>query len=118
MMLLRLLRQGALDASRGDVAIFNNTSAEHPATYEFVRRLANECEEKHGIPFFWIEFRTYEGAGQGLWRRYATFRLVNKEPYDKKKNPNGHRRGGEVFEEMISFHSYLRAGRPAAAPRR
>nr|MBF2755493.1 hypothetical protein [Gammaproteobacteria bacterium AqS3] len=107
MLLLRLLRKGLLNPRRGDVAVFNNTSAEHPATYEFVRQLADECEGKHGVPFFWIEFRTYEGASQGLWRRYATFRLVNKELYDKNSNPDGYRRGGEVFEEMISFHNYL-----------
>ncbi|MBF2755159.1 MAG: hypothetical protein ISN29_07875, partial [Gammaproteobacteria bacterium AqS3] len=107
MLLLRLLRKGLLDASRGDVAVFNNTSAEHPATYEFVRQLADECEKKHGIPFFWVEFCTYEGASQGLWRRYGGFRLVNKERYDRKKNPGGYRYGGEVFEEMISFHGYL-----------
>ena len=107
MLLLRLLRKGLLDAGRGDAAIFNNTSAEHPATYEFVRQLAHECETIHGIPFFWIEFRTYEGASQGYWRRRSTFRLVNKEQYDKRKNPNGYRCRGEVFEEMISFHNYL-----------
>ena len=107
MLLLNLLRARALDASRGDVAVFNNTSAEHPATYDFVRRLADECEEQHGIPFFWIEFQTYEGASQGRWRRFPTFRLVNKDPYHKRKNPYGYRSDGSVFEEMISHHNFL-----------
>ena len=35
MLLFTLLEAGLLNAQRGDVVIFNNTSAEHPATYEF-----------------------------------------------------------------------------------
>ena len=36
-MLALALHNGLLRAERGDVVIFNNTSAEHPATYDFVR---------------------------------------------------------------------------------
>lgn len=39
MMLMRLLEQGKLNPTRGDVIVFNNTSVEHPATYEFTRKL-------------------------------------------------------------------------------
>ena len=51
MLLLTLLANGILKSERGDVVVFNNTSSEHPRTYEFVR----ECKtatEQHGIPFF------------------------------------------------------------------
>ena len=57
MMLLRLLASGALDPSRGDVAIFTNTSAEHSATYAFLGRL-KALAERQGLPFFWLEFCT------------------------------------------------------------
>ena len=39
LMLLILLENGVLKAERGDVVLFTNTSAEHPATYDFVRKL-------------------------------------------------------------------------------
>lgn len=106
MMLLKMLREGKLKASRKDVVVFNNTSAEHPATYDFVRQLKKECEVHHGIPFFWLEFQTYEDAGKGDWRRYPAFRLVQSEPYGAEA-PDGYKWRGEVFEEMISFHNYL-----------
>lgn len=106
MMLLRMLRQKKLKASRKDVVVFNNTSAEHPATYEFVRLLKKECEQEYGIPFFWLEFQTYEDASQGEWRRFPTFRLVQDQPYSKFFH-DGYKWRGEVFEEMISFHNYL-----------
>ena len=37
MLLFALLENRLLNADRGDVIIFNNTSAEHPDTYRFVR---------------------------------------------------------------------------------
>lgn len=37
-MLCRLLKSGLLSRERGDVVIFNNTSAEHPETYKFVKK--------------------------------------------------------------------------------
>lgn len=39
MMLLKLLEQGKLQPWRGDCVVFNNTSAEHAATYGFVSRI-------------------------------------------------------------------------------
>ena len=41
MMLFTLLEAGILNAERGDVIVFNNTSAEHPKTYEFTQK----CKE-------------------------------------------------------------------------
>lgn len=101
MMLLHLLDSGALDPSRGDVAIFTNTSAEHPATYTFLRHLKILTEQR-GLPFFWLEFCTYEDAVRGDWTRRPAYRLVNERPLGPE-NPGGYRHRGEVFEEMLSY---------------
>ena len=100
MMLLRLLETGTLDPSRGDVAIFTNTSAEHSATYTFLSRLKTVAEER-GLPFFWLEFCTYEDAVRGEWTRRNAYRLVNDRPAGPD-NPDGYHHHGEVFEEMLS----------------
>jgi hypothetical protein len=39
MMLMKLLKNNQLNPKRGDIIIFNNTFAEHPATYEFTRKI-------------------------------------------------------------------------------
>ena len=106
MMLILLLDQGWLDASRGDVVVFNNTSAEHPATYEFVRACSRYAEVEHGVPFFWVEFATYEDAYNGEWTRRGGYRLVNERPYCQS-NPAGYRWRGEVFEELVSHQGFL-----------
>lgn len=105
LLLFTLLENGFLRQERGDVVVFNNTSCEHPETYKFV----TECKrrvEAEGIPFFFIQFQTYEDARQGEWRRLPTYRLVNELPYSDS-NPDGYRWKGEVFEEMISQKAYL-----------
>ena len=105
MLLVILLENGILKPERGDVVVFNNTSAEHSATYDFV----SECKkltESYGVPFFWIEFQTYEDAVRGEWTRMSTYRLVNAEPYSAQ-NPNGYKHKGEVFEELLSLQSYV-----------
>lgn len=51
MLLFTLLESGLLDAARGDVIVFNNTSAEHPETYRFVGRCMRAARA-YGIPFF------------------------------------------------------------------
>lgn len=107
MLLMALLEQGRLDAGRGDVVVFNNTTAEHPATYEFVRRCTEECEVKYGIPFLWTEYATYEDCSNGIWRRQVSYRLVKPIPFDAAKNPFGYRFSGEAFEEMISQQGFL-----------
>ncbi len=101
MMLLRLLDARALDPSRGDVAIFTNTSAEHPATYDYLGHL-KVLAENRGLPFFWLEFCTYEDAVRGDWARRPAYRLVNERPFGPD-NPAGYRHRGEVFEEMLSY---------------
>ena len=106
-MLLKLfLDRGLLDAKRGDVIVFNNTSAEHPATYEFVRNCASYAESKFSIPFFWIEFATYEDVSIGDWSRLPTFRMVNHDP-KTPQNPNGFHWRGEIFEELVSMSGFL-----------
>ncbi len=107
MMLMQLLEQKQLQPERGDVIVFNNTSAEHPATYAFTRQMKVLAEQKYNIPFFWIEYQTYEDAGKQTWKRIPSYRLVNEKPFDGGKNKNGYRYKGEVFEEMVSFSGFL-----------
>lgn len=106
MMLMLLLEQRLLDPRRGDVVVFNNTSAEHPATYEFVRACARRAETDYNVPFFWIEYATYEDAYNGEWTRRGSYRLVNDQPISES-NPNGYRWRGEVFEELVSHQGFL-----------
>ena len=106
MMLFKLLKERALKRERGDVVIFNNTSAEHPKTYEFVAQCKQACETTYGVPFFIVEHCTYEDSYQGDYIRMSTFRLANAEPYSKK-NPNGYRWQGEIFEELLSWNGVL-----------
>ncbi len=105
MLLFTLLESGLLDAARGDVIAFNNTSAEHPATYNFVRHCM-EAARAYGIPFFQIEFQTYEDARKGEWTRLATYRLVNEHP-KSDDNPDGFHWRGEVYEELLSWAGYV-----------
>ena len=105
MLLFTLLENGFLNQERGDVVVFNNTSCEHPETYKFVSK-CKELVEQAGIPFFFVEFQTYEDARQGEWRRIASYRLVNERPLSEE-NPDGFRWKGEVFEETLSNKSYL-----------
>ncbi len=105
MLLFTLLENGFLKQERGDVVVFNNTSCEHPETYKF----AAECKkrvEAAGIPFFFIQFQTYEDARQGEWRRISSYRLVNEHPFSET-NPDGFQWRGEAFEEMLSNKAYL-----------
>lgn len=105
-LLFSLLEKGLLRADRGDVIIFNNTSAEHHKTYEFVIECKRRCEEKYNIPFFLVEFQTYESCKNGIYDRFSTYRLVNNKPYTED-NLHGYHTKGEVFEELISWNGYL-----------
>ena len=105
MLLFALLENGLLDASRGDVIVFNNTSAEHPDTYRFVR----DCmltAHRYEIPFFQVEFQTYEDARQGEWTRLPAYRLVNDQPKSAANDEGFHWRG-EVYEELLSWAGYV-----------
>lgn len=101
MMLIILLENGILRQGRGDVVLFNNTSAEHPATYDFVVRMKKYVESK-GVPFFINEFQTYETAVGGSWRRRPSYRLAKPYPLSGKY-PNGYSYRGEVFEESLAW---------------
>ncbi len=106
MLLFTLLEADLLDAERGDVIIFNNTSAEHPKTYEFVAKCKEYVENRYEIPFFWIEFQTYEDARNGEWTRLPTYRMVN--PYHHSETAlDGYHSRGEVFEELLSWNGYV-----------
>lgn len=106
MLLFMLLKNGRLRADRGDVVVFNNTSAEHPETYRFVARCKELVERHYEVPFFWVEFQTYEDARRGEWTRLPTYRLVEPVPRSEER-PNGYCRKGEAFEEMLSWAGYV-----------
>ncbi len=106
MLLFILLENGILKPERGDVIIFNNTSCEHPDTYRFVAECKHKVENHYGIPFFWIEFQTYEDARRGNWTRLPSYRMVNDKPVSDS-NPGGFRWNGEVFEELLSHNAYV-----------
>lgn len=105
MLLFALLENGILDRERGDVIVFNNTSAEHPDTYRFVGDCIRTARS-YGIPFFQIEFQTYEDAWRGEWTRLPSYRLVNTRP-KSEANPDGFHWRGEVFEELLSWKGYV-----------
>ena len=105
MLLFALLENKILDPKRGDVIVFNNTSSEHPDTYRF----ASDCKEaasRYDVPFFWVEFQTYEDARNGEWTRLPSYRLVNDQP-KSPNNPDGFHWKGEVFEELLSWTGYV-----------
>ena len=105
MLLFTLLENRILVPERGDVIVFNNTSSEHPDTYRFAR----DCKTaacRYGIPFFWVEFQTYEDARNGEWTRLPSYRLVNDRP-KSPDNPDGFHWRGEVFEELLSWSGYV-----------
>ena len=105
MLLFTLLENKILNPERGDIIIFNNTSCEHPYTYDFVR----ECKSvstQYGIPFFIVEFQTYEDARKGEWTRLPSYRLVNEHPRGKD-NLDGFHWKGEVFEELMSWTGFV-----------
>ena len=105
MLLFALLENRLLDQDRGDVIVFNNTASEHPGTYRFARD-CKEASSSYGIPFFWVEFQTYEDSRNGEWTRLPSYRLVNEEP-KSAENLNGFHWRGEVFEELLSWSGYV-----------
>ncbi len=105
MLLFSLLENGLLKQDRGDVILFNNTSAEHPSTYRFVADCM-KAARKYGIPFYQVEFQTYEDSRRGEWTRLPTYRMVNDKP-KSVANPDGFHWRGEVFEELLSWAGYV-----------
>jgi len=106
MLLFMLLQNKFLKAERGDVVVFNNTSAEHPETYRFAAKCKQVVEETYGIPFFFVQFQTYEDARGGEWVRLPAYRLVKPVP-GSEEEPDGYCWRGEVFEEMLSLSGYV-----------
>ena len=104
-MALSLAESGALDAARGDVVLFANTSAEHPGTWEFAAACSSLLERDYGLPCLWYEFCTVEDASRGVYRRRESYRLVRRQPVEE--DPHGYRSRGEVFEELLSYQGML-----------
>ena len=106
MLLFMLLENGLLNQKRGDVIVFNDTSAEHPETYTFAAMCKRIAEAQYGIPFFWTQFQTYEDARNGKWVRLPTYRLVKPVPWAEDER-NGYHWKGEAFEELLSWAGYV-----------
>lgn len=108
-MLLSLARSGVLSPSRKDVVMFANTTAEHPATYEFAKRVCDEVEAEHGIPCLWYEYCTYEAASRTGWARRGGYRLVTREPRSAADPPDapGYSSDGSSFEALASVKAML-----------
>ena len=106
MLLFKMLENNMLTAQRGDVVIFNNTSAEAVETYDFVMKCKEVCEQKYGIPFFILELYFYEDSIKGVYTKVPTFKFVNNKPFSNK-NPNGYHFNGEIFESLISYNMFL-----------
>ena len=100
-----LAEEGLLSPDRGDVILFANTSAEHPATYAFARECKLRLERDFGLPFFWFEFCTVEDSSRGFYARRPSYRLVRANPVED--DPLGYRSRGEVFEEFLSYQGML-----------
>ena len=100
-----LAESDLLRPERGDVILFANTSAEHPATYDFARECKERLEGDFGLPFLWFEFCTVEDARRGVYVRRPSYRLVTSNPVES--DPRGYRSRGEVFEEMLSYQGML-----------
>ena len=105
LLLFILLENGMLNRDRGDVVVFNDTSAEHPETYKFVNRCKTLTETKYGVPFFWTQFQSYETKTRGRWTRGRSYRLTNGKPWSFD-NLTGNFCKGETFEEMLSWGGY------------
>lgn len=108
-MVLGLARSGVLRIERGDAVLFANTTAEHPATYDFVTDVCDELESEHGVPCFWYEYCTVERLGPFGYSRRSAYRLVKRRPYEKTDPADalGYRSDGTAFEEMVSARAML-----------
>ena len=67
-------------------------------------------ENTYGIPFFLIEFQTYEDARSGEWTRLPTYRLVQPTPR-AETNPDGYHWQGEVFVDGERLNLRTNRGR-------
>lgn len=97
--------EGLLRPERGDLALFANTSAEHPGTYEFAARCKERLELEFRLPCLWLEYCTVEDAWRGEYRRKASYRLVKPVPVEQ--DPDGYRSSGELFEELVCLQGML-----------
>ena len=104
-LLFMAAEEGLLNASRGDVVLFANTSAEHPGTYEFAAECKRRIEADFGLPVLWFEFTTVEDAWRGEYWRKLNYRLVKPIPIEN--DPDGYQSHGELFEDLVSLQGML-----------
>ena len=105
LMTLQLAEAGLLQPDRGDVVLFANTTAEHPGTYEFARRICDRIETEFGVPCLWYEGCAVESATRTGYTRKRTYKLVKRVEATDNDNPAvpGYRSHGEAFEAMVSW---------------
>ena len=108
-MTLSLARSRSLRADRGDLVLFANTTAEHPATYDFAAKVCDEIEDEHGVPCLWYEFCTVEVASRTGWTRAGSYRLVRRvrASIDDEPATPGYLDDGTAFEELASLKAML-----------
>ncbi len=108
-MVLSLARNSALNPERGDLVLFANTTAEHPATYDFAARVCDELEALHAIPCLWYEFCTVEESTKSGWSRRPSYRLVRRRRASPDDHPTapGYSDNGCAFEELASLKRLL-----------
>lgn len=100
MMLMEMYKEKLLNPSRGDVAIFTNTSAEHIETYKFIFKLMDAVK----IPFFILEFCTFHRKAKRVGGYIIDNSYLVREPYlSIDPADNGVRWRGEVYEELLSW---------------
>ena len=77
--------------------MFNNTGAEHPETYAFVKRMKKHTEAA-GLPFFICEFHACEEWRRGHWTRVPTYLLRTTNNWSTR---------GEPFLKMVSWKNFV-----------
>ena len=77
--------------------MFNNTDAEHPETYAFLKRMKKRTEAA-GLPFFVCEFHACQEWRQGRWTRIPTYLLRTTDNWSTR---------GEPFLKMVSWKNFL-----------
>ena len=104
MLALEMCRHGQLKPERGDCILFQNTSAEHPATYDFVQQFKDYVESNYNVPMYLLEFATYQRKAKGKNDTHyilePSFRLVD---FDCIGYQNRIKTRSEVYELMLSY---------------
>ena len=98
-LLENLLYRDMLRPERGDLVLFQNTSAEHPETYRFVARCFKRARAV-GIPCLAIQWRTVEVLRSRRWLRRPSVECIRLHEHLTEWR-------GEVYEDLVSHKGML-----------